>query len=67
MEKSVQAAELNLFHIESQFVYFVTDTDSLQFDMGPFIQLAGDGYNLAFVFNTRQQRHQCSVQCPCKR
>ena len=43
---------MSLFRIESQFVYMVTDTNSMDFDMSPFINMGHDGYNLAFIFNT---------------
>ena len=48
----MQAKDLNLFHTESQWVYVVTDTNSMDSNMAPFINMAHDGYNLAFVFNT---------------
>jgi len=46
------AEDMSLFRIESQFVYMVTDTNSMDFDMSPFINMGHDGYNLAFIFNT---------------
>ena len=42
----------NMFNFESQWIFFVTDTNSLSFDMSKYINMAQDGYNLAFVFNT---------------
>jgi len=46
-----EAQKNDLFNIESQWVYLVTDTHSLDFDMSPYINMAKDGYNLGFVFN----------------
>lgn len=40
------------FNYESQWVFLVTDTDSLSFDMSDYISMAEDGYNLGFVYNT---------------
>eukprot|EP00092_Neocalanus_flemingeri_P000465 GFUD01000495.1.p1 GENE.GFUD01000495.1~~GFUD01000495.1.p1 ORF type:complete len:837 (+),score=225.49 GFUD01000495.1:88-2598(+) len=56
------AEELKMFRIESQWVYVVTDTNSMDFDMSPFINMAQDGYNLAFVFNTSYA--QDGILCP---
>lgn len=57
-----EAENLNMFRIESQWVYAVTDTNSMDFDMSPFINMAHDGYNLAFVFNTSYAQN--GVICP---
>ena len=51
-----------MFRVESQWVYAVTDTHSLDFDMSPYINMAHDGYNLAFVFNASYA--QAGLQCP---
>ena len=51
-----------MFRIESQWVYVVTDTNSMDFDMSPFINLGHDGYNLAFVFNTSYAQE--GILCP---
>jgi len=56
------AESLNMFGVESQWVYAVTDTHSLDFDMSPYINMAHDGYNLAFVFNASYA--QAGLQCP---
>jgi len=56
------AEELHMFRIESQWVYVVTDTNSMDFDMSPFINLGHDGYNLAFVFNTSYAQE--GILCP---
>lgn len=53
---------MSLFRIESQFVYMVTDTNSLDFDMSPFINMGHDGYNLAFIFNTSYAQE--GLVCP---
>ena len=51
-----------MFRVESQWVYAVTDTNSMDFDMSPFINMAHDGYNLAFLFNTSYAQE--SILCP---
>lgn len=53
---------MSMFCIESQFVYVVTNTHSMDFDMAPFINMAHDGYNLAFLFNTSYS--QDNLICP---
>jgi hypothetical protein len=37
---AVQAAEMAMFPVEFQWVYMVTDTNSNDMDMTPFIQMA---------------------------
>lgn len=46
------AAEKDMFFLESQWVYMITDTNSKDMDVRPFIKMARDGYNLAFIFNS---------------
>eukprot|EP00090_Calanus_glacialis_P014319 TRINITY_DN2308_c0_g1_i1.p1 TRINITY_DN2308_c0_g1~~TRINITY_DN2308_c0_g1_i1.p1 ORF type:complete len:839 (-),score=174.35 TRINITY_DN2308_c0_g1_i1:100-2616(-) len=59
----IQVAEdMAMFRVESQWVYAVTDTNSMDFDMSPFINMAHDGYNLAFLFNTSYAQE--SILCP---
>lgn len=56
------AEDMSLFRIEAQFVYVVTDTNSLDFDMSPYINMGHDGYNLAFIFNTSYAQE--GLACP---
>jgi len=56
------AEDMSMFRIESQWVYTVTDSHSMDFDMSPYINMAHDGYNLAFIFNTSYA--QDSLFCP---
>jgi len=59
----IEAGErYNLFNYESQWVFTVTDTNSLEFDMAEFINMAHDGYNVGFVFNTSVA--QSDAVCP---
>jgi hypothetical protein len=41
-----------LFHLDSEWVYMVTDTARGVANMAPYLATAQDGYNLAFILNT---------------
>ena len=49
------AVDHQLFHVDSQWVYVVTDTRRGAADVTPFLQMGEDGYNLAFVYNTSRE------------
>jgi hypothetical protein len=40
------------YHVDSQWVYMVTDTRRGAANVTSFLQMGKDGYNLAFVYNT---------------
>ena len=57
-----------MFRIESQWVYFVTDSNSENTkSMLSFIEMAKEGYNLAFIFNTSiaQEGKDCPSSLFC--
>jgi hypothetical protein len=41
-----------LFHLDSEWVYMVTDSARGGANMAPYLATAQDGYNLAFIYNT---------------
>ena len=59
----VQADSLGMFRPESEFMLLVTDSHSMDMHMSPFIQMAKEGYNIAFVYNTSdiRPREKCDI------
>lgn len=58
--KSAEAQ--NLFKLNTQWIFVITDTHSMDFDMSEFINMGKDGYNVGFVFNAslQQATQDCS-------
>lgn len=64
----MQVAEsMHMFRVESEWMYLVTDSHSLDMDMTPYIQMAKDGYNLGFVYNASDARPEaeCTTGLVC--
>ena len=51
-----------MFKPENQYAYIVSDTDSQNSDVTPYINMAKEGYNLAFIYNMTNS--QPSAVCP---
>ena len=58
----IQAKSESMLSTDSQWLYVVTDTNSQDSDMSPYINMAQDGYNMAFAFNTSY--NQDAAECP---
>ena len=49
------AKSQHLFKHNTQWIFLITDTHSMDFDLSEFFSMGKDGFNVGFVFNASLQ------------
>ena len=59
----LKITDANLWNVESQFLFMISDTDVSDTDVAMDLERAKDGHNIAFIYNTSKKKgaNSCAV------